>query len=159
MRRRHPPYDLAPMQARVIERLEAGMTVKGVAQIPGFPSKHTLYRWGWEDAGFAQRMARAQAWGRGARQENRNAAELYDEAKAQAFLIQVRLGEPIRRLVRTRGWPSRENLPSRSTLYEWMKTSPESPGASRWRRTGETTRRRMSGWTGSCRRCPKTRNP
>jgi hypothetical protein len=110
MRRYAPPYDLAAMQVRVIERLEAGMTVAAVGRMPGFPSKHTLYRWGWEDAGFAQRMQRAQAWGRGARQENRNAADLYDEARARAFLIQVRLGRPIRRLVRTKGWPSREAL-------------------------------------------------
>jgi hypothetical protein len=110
MRRYHPPYDLTAIQARVIERLEAGMTVAGVARLPGFPSKHTLYRWGWEDEGFARRMAWAQAWGRGVRQGHRNAADLFDAAKAEAFLIRVRLGDPIRRLVRTKGWPSREAL-------------------------------------------------
>ena len=97
MRRYAPPYDLAAMQARVIERLEAGMTVAAVGRLEGFPTRHTMYRWGWEDPGFAQRMQRAQAWGRGVRQEGRNAAELYDEAWARAFLIQVRLGRAGRR--------------------------------------------------------------
>ncbi|HEY3950820.1 hypothetical protein [Phenylobacterium sp.] len=110
MRRYHPPYDLAAMQERVIERLEAGMTVVGVARLDGAPSKHTIYRWSWEDEGFARRMRAAQAWGQGVRQGNRNAAELFDAAKAQAFLARVRAGEPIRRLVRTKGWPSREAL-------------------------------------------------
>jgi hypothetical protein len=119
MRRYAPLYDLAAMQARVIERLEVGMTVEGVAQLPGFPSKPTLYRWGWADEGFAQRMARAQAWGRGVRQGNRNARALYDRASAEAFLIQVRLGQPIRRLVVTQGWPTRE------TLNLWKRMRPD----------------------------------
>ena len=119
MRRYQPPYDLAAMQARVIERLEAGMTVAGVARLPGFPSKHTLYRWGWEDAGFALQVKRAQAWGRGVRQGARNAAELYDAAKAEAFLTQVRLGKPIKRLVRTKGWPTR------SALNLWKRMRPD----------------------------------
>lgn len=119
MRRYHPPYDLPAMRGRVIERLEAGMTVAGVARLDGFPSKHTIYRWSWEDEAFARRLRAAQAWGRGVRQEVRNAAALYDAAKAEAFLARVRGGEPIRRLVRTRGWPNR------AALNLWKRMRPD----------------------------------
>jgi hypothetical protein len=122
MRRPHPhhsAHDLAATQARVIERLEAGMTVKAVGRLPGFPSQPTLYRMICADPDFARRMAAAQAWGRGVRQGNRNTAELYDEARAQALLTRVRLGEPIRRLVGTRGWPNRQ------VLNLWKRMRPD----------------------------------
>ena len=116
----HPStYDLAALQARVIERLEAGMMLKTLGTLEGFPSTSTLHRWKRADEGFARRIKAAQAWGRGVQRGNRNAAELYDAVKAEALLAQVRLGVPIGRLWRSHGWPGRR------VLRLWKRMRPE----------------------------------
>jgi hypothetical protein len=121
MRCFRPPfaYPRAQMQAQVLERLEAGATRTGLGKVPGFPSRMTLFRWAEEDPDFARRLSAAWAWGRGVRKGARNASELFDAARAQAFLLRVRQGEAVRSLVVTPGQPTRE------VLNLWKRMRPD----------------------------------
>ena len=116
-----PPfaYPRAQTQARMIERLEAGCSKTYLATLPGFPSRATLHRWMREDPAFSRQVTAAVAWGRGLRQEGVNHAELYDEARAEAFLLRVRQGEAVRRLVGAPGQPRRE------VLNLWKRLRPD----------------------------------
>ena len=104
------PYPRAEMQAQVVARVEAGLTLDQVGAVPGCPSRYTLHRWARADAAFARQLKFAQAWARGVRRERKNQAELYDAARAEAFLLAVRRGAAVRDLVRRPEWPNRDGL-------------------------------------------------
>src|SRR5437868_513194 len=95
------------MQIRICEAVEKGATLRELAARPGWPSRMTVFRWAREDAGFAGRLAEARGLRRGVRTE---AGPVFDPALAEAFLLRVRRGETVRRLVRTPGMPNRDRL-------------------------------------------------
>lgn len=109
---RLPPfaYPRAAMQAQVIAVIERGMRQAVMASLPSYPSRQTIYRWARADPGFAQNLAIARAWAAGERRGRAIAAGAYDPTRAEAFLLAVRRGTPVRALVRRPEWPSRERL-------------------------------------------------
>jgi hypothetical protein len=117
---RRPPfaYPRAEMQARVIERLEAGAPMRVLERQPGFPSRQTLYRWGVADPDFARRLDRARAWGRGLR-TSAAAGPVFDAPRAEALLLAVRRGAAVRDLVR------RPEGPNRELLNRWKRERPD----------------------------------
>jgi hypothetical protein len=80
------------MQARVLARIEAGYTGRGLSELGGYPCRRTLWRWAREDSGFAAQLARARDWRRGVRREAALGREATDEGRAEAFLLRVRRG-------------------------------------------------------------------
>lgn len=117
---RRPPfaYPRATMQARVIERLEAGQPLRVLEREPGFPKRQTLHTWGKDDPDFARRMAAARAWGKGMR-VSATAGPVFDAGRAEAFLVKVRLGEAVKDLVR------RPEGPKRLLLNRWRRERPD----------------------------------
>jgi hypothetical protein len=117
---RRPPfaYPRAEMQARVIERLEAGMPLRVLEKQPGFPKRQTLHTWGKADPDFAVRLARARAWGKGMR-VSAMAGPVFDAARAEALLVQVRLGWALKDLVK------RPEGPKRLLLNRWRRERPD----------------------------------
>src|SRR5262245_43234774 len=102
-----PAYPRATMMAAVCEALERGATLRALAGRPGWPSRQTVFRWAVEDPAFAARLAEARNQRRGLRVEARGG---FDAGLAEALLLRVRRGEPVRRLVREPGMPNRERL-------------------------------------------------
>lgn len=102
-----PAYPRATMMAAVCDALERGAVLREIAARPGWPSRQTLHRWSVADPAFAARLAEARNLRRGLRTEGRPG---FDPAIAEAFLLRVRRGEPVRRLVRAPGMPNRERL-------------------------------------------------
>jgi len=117
---RRPPfaYPRAEMQARVIERLEAGQPMRVLEQQPGFPKRQTLHTWAKSDPDFGRRLAAARAWGRGVR-VSATAGPVFDAGRAEAFLVKVRLGEAIKDLVK------RPEGPKRLLLNRWRRERPD----------------------------------
>ncbi len=113
-----PPYPRAEMMRRVAARVEAGWSFTTLGREPGFPGRQTLMRWAKADAEFAARVARARALGCDARRRARLAAQAYDEARAQAFLLRVRRGDTVGDLLRTPGQPHRR------VLERWRREQP-----------------------------------
>ncbi len=118
---RRPPfaYPRAALQAQVLARLQSGMTTRAVAGLPGYPSRQTLHRWAAADPGFAQALAWTRALSAGERQGWALAAQGFDEVRAEAFLLAVRRGTPVRELVK------RPEGPSRDRLDAWKRARPE----------------------------------
>jgi hypothetical protein len=112
-------YPRAAMQAQVLARLESGMTLATVASLPGYPSRQTIHRWAKADPIFAQNLAYARAWAAGERRGWAIAAEGYDAARAEAFLLAVRRGAAVRDLVKMPEWPNRDRLDA------WKRERPE----------------------------------
>jgi len=117
---RRPPfaYPRTETQERVIERLEAGWSVRALAREAGFPSHQTLHTWGRADPGFARRLAAARAWGRGMR-VSATAGPVFDAARAEALLVKVRLGGALKDLVK------RPEGPTRLLLNRWRRERPD----------------------------------
>jgi terminase small subunit-like protein len=111
-------YPRVEVQARVIERLEAGATLRALAAMPGFPKRQTLHTWGKADPDFAVRLARARAWGRGLR-TSATAGPVFDAVRAEALLVKVRLGEAVKDLVK------RPEGPKRLLLNRWRRERPD----------------------------------
>lgn len=111
-------YPRAEMQARVIRRLEAGMTIRALCQERDYPNRETLRVWGKADPQFARQMATARGWGQGCRRYAR-AGPVFDQARADAFLLAVRRGETEETLARRPEWPSRKRL------ARWRRERPE----------------------------------
>jgi hypothetical protein len=111
-------YAKAQMQPRVIERLEAGMTLTALGREPGFPSRQTLLRWTMADPDFADRLRRARAWGQGRKRAAR-AGPVFDPARAEAFLLAIRRGETMPELMARPEWPNR------ALLNRWKRESPQ----------------------------------
>jgi len=120
---RAPAYDRALTQARVLERIERGWTLRQLEREPGFPACATLMRWGRQDPGFRQRMAQARNWRNGLRTEARWARTAFNPVIAEAFLLEIRRGTPVVELIR------RPESPNRRTLNEWKRQRPEFAGA------------------------------
>jgi hypothetical protein len=116
-----PPfsYARAETQARVLARIEAGYTARGLSELGGYPCRRTLWRWARQDPGFAAQLARARDWRRAVRREAALAREAFDEGRAEAFLLRVRRGETVRALVRTPGQPNRD------VLDAWKRLRPD----------------------------------
>ena len=102
-----PAYPRATMMAAVCAALEAGATLRQIAARPGWPSRQTVHRWAVEDPTFAARLSEARNLRRGVRTQARGG---FDPELAEAFLLRVRRGETVRRLVRTPGMPNRDRL-------------------------------------------------
>lgn len=136
---RFPPfaYPRAEMQGRVIERLEAGCPLRVLEREPGFPRLQTLLTWAKADPGFAVRMARARAWGKGQR-ISATAGPVYDAGRAEALLVKVRLGEALKDLVK------RPEGPKRRLLNRWRRERPDFDAALKEavRSAADTWRRR-----------------
>lgn len=111
-------YPRAEMHARVIARLEAGMSMTTLQREPGYPSRETLRCWGQADPAFARQMAAARAWGQGERRYAK-AGPVFDPAWADAFLLQVRRGETVADLARRPDWPSRR------LVSRWRREQPD----------------------------------
>jgi hypothetical protein len=111
-----PSYPREAMQARICAAVEAGATLKALAARPGWPSRQTVHRWSLDDPDFGRRLTEARGWRRGLRTE---AGPVFDPALADAFLLRVRRGEPVRRLVREPGQPNR------ARLNRWKQERPD----------------------------------
>lgn len=103
-------YPRAAMQAQVIAAIERGMPQAVMASLPSYPTRQTIRRWAKADPGFAQNLAIARAWAAGERRGRAIAAHSYDPARAEAFLLEVRRGTPVRTLVKRAEWPNRDRL-------------------------------------------------
>jgi terminase small subunit-like protein len=108
----------ADIETLICDRLAAGASLHQLEKEPGFPSRLTVYRWAQADAGFAERLKMARRDRRITRCANRDPG-YYDDARAQAFLVRVRLGDAIRDLVRRPEWPDRDLLNS------WKRQRPD----------------------------------
>jgi hypothetical protein len=117
---RRPPfaYPRVETQARVLERLEAGMPMRVLERLAGFPSRQTLHSWVRADPDFARRLAAARAWGKGVR-VSATAGPVFDAGRAEAFLVKVRLGEAVKDLVKRPGGPTR------LLLNRWRRERPD----------------------------------
>lgn len=117
---RRPPfaYPRAEMQARAIERLEAGASMRVLEALPGFPRRQTLHSWGKDDPDFARRLSAARAWGKGQR-VSATAGPVFDAGRAEAFLVKVRRGEAVKELVK------RPQGPKRLLLDRWRRERPD----------------------------------
>jgi hypothetical protein len=117
---RRPPfaYPRAETQARVLERLEAGMPMRGLERLAGFPRRQTLHTWGRDDPDFARRLVAARAWGKGVR-VSATAGPVFDAGRAEAFLAKVRLGAAVKDLVKRPGGPTR------LLLNRWRRERPD----------------------------------
>jgi len=118
---RRPPfaYPRAQMQAQVLARMERGMSQAAIAALPGYPSRQTIHRWARADPDFARQLTYARSWGRDERRGHALQAQGYDHARAEAFLLAVRRGTPVRQLVRHREWPHRDRLDA------WKRERPD----------------------------------
>jgi len=110
MRPPTPAYPRAAMQAQVLARIESGMSHAAIETLPGYPSRQTIHRWAKADPDFARNLAYARAWAAGERGGRAIAARAYDPARAEAFLLAIRRGTPVRELVKLPEWPNRDRL-------------------------------------------------
>lgn len=106
------------IMARAIGMIGAGHSLRGVAATAGMPSRQTLHRWMRGCETWRREAAQARAAARGERRMAA-AARDFDDAAAEAFLVRVRLGYPVRGLVRGGGWLNRERL------ARWTQARPE----------------------------------
>ena len=113
-----PAYPRETMERRVCEAVEAGARLDAFDRRPGWPSRQTIWRWTKDSPSFARRLAEAQAWRRGMEVSARP-GPVYDEARAQAFLLAVRQGYEVNNLVRTPDHPNRE------LLDRWKRDRPD----------------------------------
>ena len=111
-------YDRTRLQAQVCDLLARGYRLWQVEAIDGMPSRQTINRWRRADAGFAFNMAQARTYGRALVSELSPDRHAFDAGRAEAFLVKVRLGYPVRTLVRTDGQPGRD------TLNAWKARAP-----------------------------------
>jgi hypothetical protein len=84
----------------------------------GMPSRQTIIRWGRAEPAFAARMAEARGYGRARNGDAYGDPHAFDAGRAEAFLVRVRLGDAVRRLVRMDAHPGRE------TLNAWKARQP-----------------------------------
>lgn len=113
-----PAYPRAEMMVRVCAAVEAGAHLDQVTQRPGWPSRATVFRWAREDPAFAQRLTYARQWRRGMR-VSATAGPVFDAERAEAFLLAVRRGGTIVKLVRRPEWPDRKRL------NRWKRERPD----------------------------------
>jgi hypothetical protein len=111
-------YARGEVERRVCERVAAGWTLRRLEAEPGYPSRQTLSRWARADAGFAARLKQALAW-RAARRWEHRTGPSFDPAVAERFLLEVRRGTAVRKLVRRPEWPNR------AKLDRWKRERPE----------------------------------
>lgn len=104
-----PPYPREEMQRRICEAVEAGARLHQLGRRPDWPCRRTIWRWTRDSPDFARRLAAAQAWRKGVATSAR-AGPMFDELRAEAFLLAVRRGTAVRDLVRTPGQPNRDLL-------------------------------------------------
>jgi hypothetical protein len=112
-------YPRAEVQARLLARIEAGYTNAALATLQGYPSAATIKRWARKDPAFAARLADARTLGRGVRSQGAVGIRIYDEGRAEAFLLQVRCGQTVGALLRTPGQPNR------AALTAWKRQRPD----------------------------------
>lgn len=105
----HPAYDRAATMTRVCEAVEGSWRLEDLQTRPGFPHKTTVYAWARQDPVFAQRLKNARAWRRGMK-VSATAGPVFDAQQADAFLIAVRRGGTIVKLVQRPQWPDRQRL-------------------------------------------------
>lgn len=104
-----PAYPRKEMMVRVCEAVEKGARLDQLDKRPGFPCRQTIRRWAKEDEGFANRLMYARWWRRGM-EVSATAGPVFDAERAEAFLLAVRRGGTIVRLVRRPEWPDRVRL-------------------------------------------------
>lgn len=113
-----PAYPRAEMMVRVCAAVEAGAHLDQVTQRPGWPSRATVFRWARADPAFAQRLTYARQWRRGMR-ISATAGPVFEPERAEAFLLAVRRGGTIVKLVRRPEWPDRKRL------NRWKRERPD----------------------------------
>ena len=104
-----PPYPARHViMHAVLECLRKNYRLHHIEALPGMPSRQTLYRWAraWPD--FRRQMAEARFYGRFSMRAALYPDGGFDAARAEAFLARVRLGDPIRELVKRPEGPHRE---------------------------------------------------
>lgn len=111
-------YPRAEIEPRVIERLEAGLSLTAQQKEPGLPSRETLRRWTKDDPDFAFRLRQARAWGQGQRR-SALAGPVFDAARAEAFLLAIHRGETMAALM------ARPEGPNRALVNRWKRERPE----------------------------------
>lgn len=111
-------YPRKEMMVRICEAVEKGWRLHQLEQRPGWPSRMTVYRWAKADEGFANRLMYARQWRHGMK-VSATAGLVFDPERAEAFLMEVRRGTPIRELVRRPEWPHRRRL------NRWKSERPE----------------------------------
>lgn len=105
----HPPYPRAETMTRVCEAVEGSWRLEDLQTRPGFPHRTTIYAWARQDPHFAQRLKYAREWRRGMK-VSATAGPVFDAEQAQAFLLAVRRGGTIVKLVQRPEWPDRVRL-------------------------------------------------
>lgn len=115
-----PPFPRSrhAMISDVCDRLRSGYTLAQAAALPGYPSRRTVYRWGLTDPDVFAELARAREGRRGQRWQVRLERGVFDAERAERFLVRVRLGDAVRKLVRQPPWPSR------AVLNRWKHEQP-----------------------------------
>lgn len=96
------------VESRIVLLLLGGLRLKDVAGRDDMPGLSTIRKWAAANPSLRAQMREAQAVGR----SDVRAAQAggFDPVRAEAFLIQVRLGHPVRSLVGQPDWPHREML-------------------------------------------------
>ena len=113
-----PAYPRAEMMVRICEAVEKGWRLEQLEKRPGFPSRSTIHRWTLEDEAFAQRLIYARQWRYGLK-VSATAGPVFDPERAEAFLLAVRRGGTIVKLVRRPEWPDRKRL------NRWKRERPD----------------------------------
>jgi hypothetical protein len=130
-------YPTAETQARVIDRVERGWSLRRLQHEPGFPSAALVQHWARKDPGFRVRLQRAIEW---RRVRHRPAAPWhgsFDFVCAERLLARVRAGESLFRLTEEGGFPYWKKL------RVWRRERPEFEAALQAAMAeGRTARRR-----------------
>ncbi|MDO8799384.1 hypothetical protein [Phenylobacterium sp.] len=111
-------YPRKEVMVRICEAVEKGYRLHQLAQRPGWPSRMTVYRWTLKDPLFARQMISARQWRYGMK-VSATAGPVFDPARAEAFLMEVKRGRAVRDLVRRPEWPNRRRL------NRWKSEGPE----------------------------------
>lgn len=119
-------YPRAAMQARVIERVSAGCSLKALSAEPGFPTRRTVHQWAKGDAAFAAALKAAMAAGK------------VRHAYAERAELQRRVVDRIERGGRLIDLQHEPGFPSRGTVAKWAREDAgfrqRLAGALAWRR-------------------------